>query len=92
MRPGRVYAVATLNREQRLPVVVALREEGHSTRAIAGALGVSKSLVHKDLKRDVSTGGHVPAETTGLDGKTYPASKPHCHVMCIRHVASIFAT
>lgn len=60
-----------LARSERLPVVRALRENGHSTRAIAGALRVSKSLVHKDLQQEVSTGGQV----TGLDGKSYPAQR-----------------
>lgn len=47
-----------LTAEQRREVVGSLREEGHSLRAIAGALGVSKSQVEKDVKK-VSTGGHL---------------------------------
>ena len=47
-----------LTAEQRREVVGSLHEEGHSLRAIAGALGVSKSQVEKDVKK-VSTGGHL---------------------------------
>lgn len=57
---------------ERLPVVKALREEGHSLRAIAGAIGVSKSQVERDLS-GVPLG--TPLATTGLDGKSYPARK-----------------
>lgn len=59
-------------KEQRLPVVRALREEGHSIRAIAGAVGVSKRTVQDDLE-GVRT--RTPAATTGLDGKSYPARR-----------------
>ena len=57
---------------ERLPVVKALREEGHSLRAIAGAVGVAESQVRKDL-----AGAHqcAPETVTGLDGKSYPARK-----------------
>jgi transposase-like protein len=57
-------------KEQRLPVVQALREEGHSIRAIAGAVGVGVGQVHRDLA-GVPSG--TPVATQGLDGKTYPA-------------------
>jgi site-specific DNA-methyltransferase (adenine-specific) len=59
-------------KEQRLPVAQALREEGHSIRAIAGAVGVDAKTVRNDL-----IGGEVspPERTTGLDGKTYPAKR-----------------
>lgn len=60
---------------QRREVVAALREEGHSLRAIAAATGVGKDTVAKDLS-EVSTGRHLdtPAEVRGQDGKRYPAS------------------
>jgi ParB family chromosome partitioning protein len=63
-----------LTPEQRLPVVAHLRDEGHSLRAIAGAIGVSKSQVEQDVAQ-LSTTGHLrtPHRTTGLDGKSYPA-------------------
>lgn len=40
-----------LTPEQRRPVVKALREEGHSIRAIAGALGVNRGSIEHDLKQ-----------------------------------------
>jgi transposase len=62
-----------LTTKQRREVVAALRQEGHSLRAIAGAVGVDAMTVQKDLQRvDVST----PARTTGLDGKSYPSKRP----------------
>ena len=66
-----------LTRKQRLPVVRALKEEGHSNVAIGKALGVTEGTVRLDLKTDeVRRSTNLPAEVTGLDGKTYPASKP----------------
>lgn len=38
-----------LSVEQRREVAVALREQGHSLRAIAGAVGVSEGQVRKDI-------------------------------------------
>ncbi len=63
-----------LSREQRLPVVVALREDGHSQTAIAGALGVSDRQVRFDLAASGAESSS-PDRVTGLDGKTYPAAK-----------------
>jgi hypothetical protein len=53
---------------------VALREQGHSPRAIAGAVGVSKSQVERDLAGvpDGTPDGRV----TGRDGKSYAAKRP----------------
>lgn len=72
-------SASPVTREQRLPVVKALREEGHSERAIAAALKVGKTTVHQDLR---GRGGQVrppelvePPKTTGLDGKSYPATR-----------------
>jgi transposase-like protein len=70
-----------LTAEQRREIVTSLHEEGHSLRAIAGAVGVSKSQIEKDVKK-VSTGGHltpvpeVPQKVRGKDGKSYPAKRP----------------
>ena len=59
-------------KEQRLPVEVGLREEGHSIRAIAVAVGVDTKQVQRDLAGvDVST----PLATRGRDGKTYPSRR-----------------
>ncbi len=57
---------------QRLAVVKVLRDQGHSTRAIAAAVGVSQQQVSKDV-RQVTTSCQVPAPAAvqGLDGKTY---------------------
>ncbi len=57
---------------ERLPVETHLREQGHSLRAIAGAVGVSKDTVANDLSGVYPS---TPATTTGLDGKSYPARK-----------------
>ncbi len=59
-------------REQRLEVEVALREEGHSLRAIAGVVGVTQTQVARDL----ATVTPVTVDrVTGLDGKSRPARK-----------------
>lgn len=53
--------------------------KGMSQRAIAGALGVSQKTIDRDLK-----GEELPAETTGLDGKTYkqePESEPEPEII-----------
>lgn len=59
-------------RAERLEVVKALRDEGHSTRAIAGAVGVDHSTVVRDLSGGASA---PPAQVTGTDGKSYPAAR-----------------
>lgn len=63
-----------LTEEQRREVAVALRQDGHSLRAIAGALGTSHTQVRRDLED--SGGTDVPPEVTGRDGKSYPSSRP----------------
>ncbi len=59
-----------LDATQRRDVVAALREQGHSLRAIAGAVGVS----HEQVRTDVSTVNDltVPDRVVGLDGKSRP--------------------
>ena len=59
-------------KEERLPVVVALAEEGHSNVAIAGALGVTETTVRRDLAGSTYV---EPERVRGLDGKSYPARK-----------------
>lgn len=70
-----------LDVEQRRQVVADLRTAGHSLRAIAGAVGVSKSQVAKDVEaEELSTGGQLaPERSTGLDGKTRPSTRPAPH-------------
>lgn len=70
---------ATLNADrrqlgagQRREIVAALRADGHSIRAIAGATGVSLGTVHADLDKS----GVQPEHVAGRDGKTYPARRP----------------
>lgn len=61
-----------LKSDMRREVVADLREQGHSLRAIAGAVGVDKETVRKDLSPvDPST----PDRIVGRDGKSYPATR-----------------
>lgn len=64
-----------LTPEQRREVVADLRAEGHSLRAIAGAVGVSHPTVLADIE---ATGKSlpVPERVVGLDGKSRPATRP----------------
>lgn len=55
----------------RRDVVADLRQDGHSLRAIAGAVGVSKSQVAKDLSNCPLVDSSVPDRITGLDGKSH---------------------
>ena len=64
-----------LSLEQRREVVAALRSEGHSTRAIAKAVGVDPKTVRNDLGR-TGDPSPVPDRVTGLDGKSRPATRP----------------
>lgn len=61
-----------LTLEQRRAVVADLRASGHSTRAIAGAVGVTHPTVLNDLSGGKSL---PPEEIIGRDGKTYPAHR-----------------
>ncbi len=64
-----------LDESERKKAVSELRANGHSVRAIAGALGVSKSTVHNDLGELSSVGQLTePDRVTGADGKSRPAS------------------
>jgi len=58
-------------------VAVALREQGHSYRAIGGALGLGEATVRRDIVRATASGDAVqPGRITGLDGKSRPAIRP----------------
>lgn len=61
--------------EQRQQLVVDLRAQGFSTRAIAGAVGVGSTTVHRDLA-SVPDGTVELATVTGLNGKTYAPTQP----------------
>jgi transposase-like protein len=61
-----------LDIEDRRRVVADLRSEGHSLRAIAGAVGVDAATVHRDLQKP-GVAPATPGEVRGRDGKTYPA-------------------
>lgn len=67
-----------LTDEQRRDVVAALRSQGHSLRAIAGAVGVDKRTVQRDITRSTGAGApvEVPDRVVGLDGKQRPATRP----------------
>lgn len=69
-----------LSEEQRLSVTKALREQGHTLRAIAGALGVSKSTVANDVAQLSSDGQlNQPERVKSLDGKSRPARRPQVY-------------
>jgi DNA-binding CsgD family transcriptional regulator len=61
-----------LTEEQRREVGAVLRGEGHSLRAIGGALGVS----HEQVRQDLSTVKEltVPERIVGLDGRSRPSA------------------
>jgi len=59
--------------DQRRAIVAHLREQGHSLRAIAGAVGVSQVTVMKDA---AAVNGLTPETVRGADGKTYPSTRP----------------
>ena len=62
--------------EHRQELVCWLREAGHSQRAIAGLIGIGKSVVFSDLCRLRAFGVlDEPERTIGLDGKTRPARR-----------------
>ncbi len=63
-----------LTEEQRRDIVGDLRAEGHSLRAIGGAVGVSQTQVARDIETAVTD--VTPERVTGSDGKSYPSSRP----------------
>lgn len=69
-----------LDIDKRRRIVTSLREQGHSQRAIAGALGVTRDAVRRDLGVKDAGGAPAPPATKaepervqGMDGKSYPA-------------------
>lgn len=64
-----------LDAEQRREIVAALRANGHSLRAIAGAVGTSQTQVARDLEASGVT-EVTPDEVHGKDGKRYPSRRP----------------
>lgn len=76
-----------LEPDMRRQVVAELRAEGHSLRAIAGAVGVSKSQVAADVQ--VSSSGHLNPDTVvGADGKRYPSTRPKPAEVAVALVAA----
>lgn len=66
-----------LSEQQRQEVALALRQEGHSYRAIAGALGVD----HKTVRADVLAIGEnspisLPERVSRQGGGSYPSRRP----------------
>lgn len=60
--------------EQRREVHAALREQGHSLRAIAGATGVDEKTVRNDLA--IADQSAIPERVNRQGGGTYPARRP----------------
>lgn len=65
-----------LGRDERKAAVLELRQEGLSTRAIGGALGVSDQTVRADLD-EVREITQLPESIVGLDGRERPATGAH---------------
>jgi transposase-like protein len=65
-----------LTEDQRRDIVRLLREQGHSMRAIAGAVGVGKSTVADDVER-LSGAGQLdePSRVSRQGGGSYPSSR-----------------
>jgi hypothetical protein len=65
-----------LQPEQRREIVADLRAQGHSLRAIAGAVGVDPKTIRNDLSTGDRSPVDLPARITGLDGRSRPATRP----------------
>lgn len=63
-----------LDSDQRKEVVAALRRAGHSFRAIADAIGASKSQVERDAS-EIVPDGTMPGRVQRRGGGTYPARR-----------------
>lgn len=61
---------------QRREIVASLRREGHSQRAIADAVGASRTTIRRDIEAQVGREAHLPETTVGRDGKEYVARRP----------------
>jgi hypothetical protein len=64
-----------MSAEDRMALVLKLREQGLSTRAIAERAGTSQTTVRRDLESAGEPDGSATT-ITGRDGKTYPAQRP----------------
>ena len=64
-----------LSPEQRREIVAQLRGDGHSLRAIAGAVGVDEKTVRKDVGR-IADRSAIPVRVQRRGGGTYPAQRP----------------
>ncbi len=62
-----------LERAERKQVHAKLAETGMSTRAIGRATGYSEATVRRDLP---GASNDAPERSTGVDGKSYPRSRP----------------
>lgn len=62
--------------EDRRGVVAGLRQQGHSLRAIAGAVGVSEAQIRKDITAEELRSGTqlAPEKIIGIDGKSRPST------------------
>jgi len=69
-----------LTEDQRRSVAVELRQQGHSYRAIAGALGVDHKTVMTDVRKAEEIGEHSPISepdrVVRQGGGSYPSRRP----------------
>jgi ParB-like chromosome segregation protein Spo0J len=66
-----------LGPDQRREIVASLRENGHSLRAIAGAIGVSEPTVRRDVEKAIASGDAIqPDRVRRQGGGSYPAKRP----------------
>lgn len=71
----RIHGTITkLSREDRREKVMALRGDGMSGPAISSALNIGETTVRRDIAR--SPKSEPQAKVKGVDGKSYPATKP----------------
>lgn len=63
-----------LTEEQRREIAAQLRADGHSLRAIAGALGTSKDTIARDL--EIVAPETIPDRVVRQGGGSYPARRP----------------
>lgn len=67
-----------LTEEQRRAVAAELRQQGHSYRAIGGALGISHTQAREDVQTEKSESSFQsePERVTRQGGGSYPARRP----------------
>jgi len=83
-------AMPRLDRAERRELVVNLRAEGLSTRAIAAATGVAQQTVNRDLAGD-SFESPEPTPIIGTDGKTYEPRSSRPDMISDRQLAELNA-